>query len=63
MCGRVGCGAWVCGALCVGVLVLACACACGRGRVCARARVGAGAGVGVGSCFFLHFWICVFVLL
>ena len=52
------CGVWVCGALCVGVLVWVCACACGRWRVLARARVGAGvgAGVGVGSCFCLLFF-------
>ena len=54
-----GSGAWVCGALCVGVLVWACAGACGRGRVCARARVGVGVGLGVGSCFlftvYFHF--------
>ena len=33
MCGCVGRGVWVGGALCVGALALVCACACGRGRV------------------------------
>ena len=34
MCGCVGRGVWVDGALCVGALALVCACACRRGRVC-----------------------------
>ena len=77
MCGCAGCGVWVCGVRCVGLLVWVCGCGW---RGCGRVDVGVGVGVGVGAgfrcgCGFLflftvfflggggHFWIFGFLCL